>query len=200
MTEPTAGREPLGPDRSDPDAELLRRWCAGDRGALTELAARHERGLLGAARSLLGTHRGAAALAQEAVQETWLRVMRAAPGFRGESTVKTWLYTITLNHCRAILRRAETRLGASGADASALAAVASPGPAEIHDDLSRALTALSPEQQELISLCYHAQLSHGEVASMLSIPVGTVKSRLNAALTRLRGLLAASPLAQEVSR
>jgi RNA polymerase sigma-70 factor (ECF subfamily) len=70
----------------------------------------------------------------------------------------------------------------------------------VQDELSKALAALTPEQQELISLCYHAQLSHGEVASMLSIPVGTVKSRLIAALTRLRGLLASSTMAQEVSR
>lgn len=187
-----------GAGRVDPDAELLRQFAAGNARALEELAARHEAGLLGVCKGLL---RGRRDLAQEAVQDVWLKVIRSAVSFRGESTVKTWLYTIAINHCRSMMRRAEMRHGhvsAEGEHAPVLAAAAGDAArnaAPISEPLARAIAALTGEQQELVSLCYHASLSHSEVAQVLGVPVGTVKSRLNAALTRLRGLLATSELA-----
>src|SRR5262245_9698088 len=77
----------------DPDLTLLRRFAMGEDAALGELAARYERPLLGLAMGLLKERD----LARDAVQETWLRVIKSARHFAGASTVKTWIYRILIN-------------------------------------------------------------------------------------------------------
>src|SRR5262245_18613819 len=81
------------------DQQLLQDFAIGRRDALAELASRHERSLLGLACGLLGGRR---ALAQDAVQETWVRVVRFAGGFKGQSSVRTWLCRILINQCRTL--------------------------------------------------------------------------------------------------
>lgn len=94
--------------RADPscdDEDLLRRFVeASDRAALGELAQRYEPYLLGVAMGLLG---GREDRARDAVQEVWVRVIRSAATFRFDSSVKTWLYRITVNRCRDEHRRAK---------------------------------------------------------------------------------------------
>lgn len=195
MTEPAADAGHSPDARIDEDAILLRRWCEGDARALETLAQRHEIALLGLCKGMLGGRRD---LAAEVVQEVWLRVIRSAVGFRGDSSVKTWLYTIAINQCRSLLRKAEMRHPHGQLDDRAdVRAGAVNGPPEngqrapeVSDQLADAVAALAPDQRELISLCYHAQLTHTEVAQTLGLPVGTVKSRLHAALLKLRGHLA----------
>ncbi|MCH8805838.1 MAG: hypothetical protein IH986_07100, partial [Planctomycetes bacterium] len=79
-------------DRGISDEQLLERFVKRkDRTALAALAQRHERALLGLAGGLLGGRRE---LACDAVQETWLRVIRYGESFNGRSSFKTWLYRI----------------------------------------------------------------------------------------------------------
>ena len=79
-------------------------------------------------------------------------------------------------------------------DRTALAALA-PGPernAEAVDQrqaLRAAVASLTPEQREIVLLCYHEHATHAQAAEILDIPVGTLKSRLHAALRELRGRL-----------
>ncbi|HRP62469.1 MAG TPA: sigma-70 family RNA polymerase sigma factor [Phycisphaerales bacterium] len=82
-----------------PDEILLSNFRGGDGAALAELARRCERSLLGVALGLLGRDRESA---RDAVQETWLRVIRYAGGFRQASAFRTWLYRILVNQCRTI--------------------------------------------------------------------------------------------------
>lgn len=81
------------------DEQLLKAFTRGDRAALGELAKRHERALLNLAWGMLGSRERAV----DAVQETWLRVIRYAAGFNGNSSVRTWLYRIAVNQCRSML-------------------------------------------------------------------------------------------------
>jgi RNA polymerase sigma-70 factor, ECF subfamily len=167
------------------DRELIARFVEGDSGALEELARRHESSLLGLA---YGWLRAEPDLARDAVQESWVRVIRYAKGFDGRSEVKTWLYRIVLNQCRtlaALRRRRQTRTAVSAEQTVA-------PPAELADDdeLRAAVAALDPAQRDVVLCCYHAGLTHAEAAEILDIPAGTLKSRLHAALELLRRRLA----------
>lgn len=165
------------------DEELLRRFARGEKAALGLLAERFERPLLGLARGLL---RGSDDLAMEAVQDTWVRVIGSAKLFAGRSTVKTWLYRITINRCHDL--RQAGRL----AVAAHLNGKAPAGPpvsqTESSEQLRAALETLPGERRLMLILCYHAGMSHPAAAEVLGIPVGTLKSRLAAALEELRSL------------
>jgi RNA polymerase sigma-70 factor, ECF subfamily len=220
-------------DRNAPDEKLLKQFAAGDRAALGELAERYERPLLGLASGLLN---GSRALACDAVQEVWLRVIRFADRFDGRSSVKTWLYRITINQCHS-LRASESAFGRAPSSAcepdpnptGQLCATAVPavpstdgcpnspcsqssGPrgsgrptcrptnsdldphqaaesSESLQALRTALESLPDEQRDVLLLCYHHGLSHPDAAEILEIPLGTLKSRLHAALKVLRARL-----------
>ena len=127
--------------------------------------------------ALLGD-RGAA---QEAAQDVLLRVWKGLPGFRRESSLSTWIYTITRNACLSRLRRrqivpasleepaprremerraAAEWCGAPPADAAAL------------------LERLPAKYRQVVALFYMQEKSYDEVALMLDLPVGTVKTYL----------------------
>lgn len=167
------------------DEELLRAFCKGERDALGLLAQRHELALLGVAKGLLGTSEAAV----DAVQETWMRVIRYGHSFNGRSSFKTWVYRIAVNRCRDLASRGRAGLTASpvslesmpqrpGRDAPALA--------ERDAELHAAVAGLPEKHREIILLCYHEGLTHEQAADVLELPVGTLKSRLHAALNDLR--------------
>lgn len=179
------------------DEELLSAFIQGRRTALGELAQRHELSLLGLACGLLG---GRTDLAGDAVQETWVRVIRFGDRFNGRSSFKTWLYRIAINQCRNIAS-AMSSDQFSGSDLSPETAAYGKTPAhqtapeeaaqteERHAVLRRAVERLGPDKSIVLLLCYHEGLTHQEAAEILEIPVGTLKSRLNAALNELRDRL-----------
>lgn len=180
----------------DPDLATLRRFAAGDRSALGELAAKFERPLLGLAAGLLG---GRQDLAADVVQDAWLRVIRSAARFQGRSTVKTWLYRIVINRCHDV--RGRTAPGGSRGPMLRLVDDADePSPVTADrcgsasepdrlDPLRRAMDLLKPDQRLLLMLCYHQNLTLVQAAEVLDLPPGTVKSRLHAALEALRATL-----------
>lgn len=184
--DPAASTEPS-------DEHLLRTFvAAADREAFATLARRHERELLGAAKGLLGGHE---ALALEAVQESWVRVLRFAKSFQGSCAVRTWLYRIVINQCRDVAAR-ERRAAARAASSAPVAAT----PSERRDTLRDLVSALPDAQREAILLAYHASMTHTQAAEALSIPLGTFKSRLSSALASLRAALpdSANERTQEV--
>lgn len=124
-------------------------------------------------------------LAEDAFQETFVKAWRKLPGFRGESSVKTWLTRIALNTCRSILRTGWFRLWRSAQDVDALPAAAASGDA--HDpDLARELLALPGKYREVILMHYYENLTTREMAEILHLPTGTVSTRLRAAKKLLR--------------
>lgn len=172
------------------DETLLKQFADGRKAALGDLAKRYEAPLLGLARGLL---RDREDLAQDAIQETWVRVIRFAASFNGNAAVKTWLYRIAINQCRdlaAMAAKQSDKVESAAANADDAndestgddAAIESERDEQIRD----ALDALELDKREILLLCYHDGLTHNEAAKALEIPVGTLKSRLHAALTELR--------------
>ena len=174
------------------DEQLLAAFLGGENDAFGALAGRYETRLLGFARGMLdSTH-----LAQEAVQETWIRVARNAASFRQDSSLMTWMYRILVNECRRLQQR-EARAGLRTTGTHHLQCTDCDESDRIDRsyELRRALDLLDEPKRTTVLLCYHEGMTHEDVAGILDVPIGTVKSRLHAALESLR-----QSLCKEVSR
>jgi len=175
------------------DGELIRRTADGDRNAFETLYRRYSRPVFGLALRRLGD-RGRA---EDAVQETFASVWRAARSYRPErGPGAPWLYAVARN---AIIDRSRVRseLPAEAPDEASSEA----GPPERAEAgwtawrVHRALEGLSPNERAVIELAYWGGLSQSEIAEYLGIPLGTVKTRTRSALARLADLLEEEELA-----
>ena len=136
---------------------------------------------------------GERVLAEEIVQDTMLAVWRGAGSFRGESSVRSWVIAIARRQTRDRLRGHRLRM----VDDSFLADQPGSGPGPEVMALDRAeltevkvaIRELAPPHREVLGLVFGSGLSLPEVAGVLEIPVGTVKSRLTAARIALGRVL-----------
>lgn len=168
------------------DEELMTAVAAGDEAALTLLYRRYERPL----HAFLGRYTGGRDV-DDLVQETWLRVVRAASRFDRARRFSTWLFQIALNLARDWRRRPPSE----PVDPERVAVLAAPDPvASVHAglDVARLLGALPEAQRAVVILRHFHDLGEHEVADILGVPRGTVKSRLHHAMARLVELAAAS--------
>jgi RNA polymerase sigma-70 factor, ECF subfamily len=180
----TAGQDP-----ACDDAGLLRRIGQGDEDAMAAFYREHGRVVF--AQVLLVA--GERVLAEEIVQDTMLAVWRGAGAFRGESSVRSWVIAIARRQTRDRLRGRRLQV----VDDAFLADQPGPGPGPEVMALDRAELAevmgaireLAPAHREVMGLAFGSGLSLPEVAGVLEIPVGTVKSRLTAARTALNRIL-----------
>jgi RNA polymerase sigma-70 factor (ECF subfamily) len=129
-------------------------------------------------------------------QEVFLKAWRGLEGFRGDSEASTWLYRLAVNACTDFLRR-KTRRGISvsleDSEIPLPDARYEPSIALERKDLAEAIEAalgkLSSEHKKIITLREAAGLTYGEIANLLDIEEGTVKSRLARARLTLREIL-----------
>ena len=133
-------------------------------------------------------------MADELVQETFLSIWRKAALFDpGKATASTWIYTIARNLRIDALRRMRRPEFDPTDPALAPAPEAAPDSAldaiQTQARIQRAFAELPPQQLEVIQLAFLADKSHREIAKHLSLPLGTVKSRLRLALQRMRVIL-----------
>jgi RNA polymerase sigma-70 factor (ECF subfamily) len=179
---------------STSDAACVRRLQRGDTDAFEVLVRRHEKAIFNLVYRMLGNYDDAA----ETAQEVFLSAYRAIGQFRGESNFSTWLYRIALNH--ATTRRKSTALRQkrlAPIDASDMIDDTQLGPAEtlekkeLRERVQRALNELEPEDATVILLRDLQDIPYEDVARVLKIPVGTVKSRLHRARQALKAHLTA---------
>lgn len=154
--------------------------------AFERLVERWHPRLLRHARRLTGDTEGA----REAVQDAWLAVVRGLRGLQDPARFGAWVFCIaTRRSADWIERRRRTRRNTAGLNEASLASV----PADAGtDDLGRTremLRRLEPERRALLALFYVEGLSVAEIACVLAVPIGTVKSRLHHARERLRAAL-----------
>ncbi len=185
------------------DADLIRVLADGGadarKAALGTLFDRHQRRVFNVAFRVLGD-RG---LAEDVVQEVFVRLPRVAKGFRGDASVTSWLYRIAINRAIDRRRREARRQAGHFGDApvelssSRLPGRSAPSSAESlaranerAENVQAALLTLSPKLRAVAVLRYMEGLSYDELAEVLNCSLGTIKSRLNrahAALTKALG-------------
>lgn len=174
----------------DPDWSLLRAMADGDVRALNEVYARYGPMLLGFLNARLPNRQ----LAEEVLQDVMLAVWDNAHKFEARSKVKTWLLVIARNRAINATRRKKLPLidisqvfDLRSDDTGPMAAVVRH---EEQDTVRNAIQKLPEGQREVLVLVFYHQLSGPEVAQVLDISEGTVKSRLHRAKENLKGYLA----------
>jgi RNA polymerase sigma-70 factor, ECF subfamily len=172
------------------DEELVRRAVGGEISAFGILVERHERRVYNLALRMTGREDDA----RDATQDTFLTALRKLSSFRGDAAFTTWLHRVTVNACYDLLRK---RGKAPMLERDAEHA---PEPRPVPDhaadvdlsiDVRRALLEI-PEDYRVVMLLHDVQdLPYDEVAAIVGVPVGTVKSRLHrgrVALARVMGI------------
>lgn len=148
---------------------------------------------------------GDAETAADLTQETFVQAWRALPSFAGRSSLRTWLHTIAVRtwglRCRRMGKEADLLVFDDGAHERLPHPARSPEAqiaARLSDEsLYCALQKLPPPLREVVVLFYLDNLKYREIAVALEIPIGTVKSRLHAALKQIRAHLEVTESARE---
>lgn len=170
-------------------AAWLARARQGDRHAFARLVRAHQSRVRLQLRRLT---QGDTALADDLAQETFVQAWLHLNEFRGDARLATWLHRIALTRFLQHVRRPQLPLEWHAPDAAADYPGHDPRAAEgLGHDVERALLALSEIQRLAVVHCFHLDLSHAEAAQVLGLPLGTLKSHLDRAKTRLRELLGA---------
>ena len=160
------------------DCELIADVASGSEDAFRQLYDRFSNRVYRYAYTILrGEH-----LAEEVTQETMIAVWKGASKFAGRSKVSTWIFGIARNQAYSLVRR-EIRTERTP-DVSLVEPDPAPG---IHrqERVARALERLSEDHREVVFLTFYEGLSYAEIAAILDIPPGTVKSRMFHAKRRL---------------
>ncbi len=172
------------------EKQLVRRWQQGERQAFEEFVDAYG----GRVHRLVRRYVTNPTDAEDVTQEVFCDLHRSIGSFRGRSSLSTWVYRVTVNHC---LRHCQRKRGDNlpldeqvlpdsdwHADPSQHTAKR-----ELSEQIQHALHQLSPGHANVVVLCELQGLSYQECAQILQIPVGTVKSRMFTAFRRLRDLL-----------
>jgi RNA polymerase sigma-70 factor (ECF subfamily) len=188
----TAARRDPDPLGVPADEALLRAHVDGDPDAFAELFRRHRDRLWAVALRTLGDREDAA----DALQEALLSAHRAAPRFRGDSAVTTWLHRIVVNSCLDRIRRRQAHptvpLPDGNADPDRPTGVEPAAPVTDHDTalvVRQALARLPEDQRAALVLVDVQGYPVAEAAVLLGVAEGTVKSRCSRGRARLALLL-----------
>jgi RNA polymerase sigma-70 factor (ECF subfamily) len=186
------------------DESLMIRYQRGDRHAFTVLVRRHQSALYNFAVRQVG----AAPVAEEVVQDAFVRVVQNAAEFKHEARFTTWIYTIVRNLCIDQLRKRALRRHPSLDESARASSGESDGPSlgertedpkasvereatgrELAVKIAAAVEALPDDQREVFLLREGSNLPFKEIAEITGVPENTVKSRMRYALERLQQAL-----------
>ena len=185
---------------SDEERRLIEQSRQGDQGAFDALVRRYEKQLYNTAYRLTGSYDDASDLAQEAFVRAWNNLR----SFRGDASFSTWLYRIVTNvflderkRRRARPQRSlEEALGSDENTVTRQFEDAGPTPQDRVEErerwqiLQKAIAELPAPQRVMVVLYHTENRSYEEIAQIMGLPMGTVKSRLNRARLALKNKLA----------
>lgn len=182
------------------DDELVRRFKGGDLTAFSEIVKRYQDRVFTLCLRWLGEREAA----EETTQDVFLALYRSLHEFRGESQLSTWIFRVATNHCKNRrmyrIRRAHDRhepLDAPGTEDAPPRQIPDAGPgtdaglhrSEAEEILAKGLAQLDETHRSILVLRDIEDLSYEEIADILSLPRGTVKSRLHRARAELARVL-----------
>ena len=183
------GTEWVSDGETDSDLQLVRAVARGDRQALEEIYARHGQSLL----HYLMHFTSDPGIAEELLQDTLVAAWKNAHSYRGDARLHAWLFGIARRRAGKRLRQSEP----PWAELAELAAMPAPDLEPetallrhiASEEIMAALRQLLPIHREVLLLTFVHELTYAEIADVLEVPLGTVKSRLWTAKRSLRALL-----------
>lgn len=180
---------------NDDDRRLIADCLGGRRDAFGELVSRYQARLYNAALRLVQSPDDAA----DVVQDAFLNAYQSLHSFKGDAEFFTWLYRIAFNTAISLKRKKrptvslESQTGDTGHDPTDPSEYVKPGAAlertEDERQLNEAVGRLSPEHREVLLMKDIEGLKYEEIAELLGVPIGTIRSRLHRARLELRDLL-----------
>ncbi len=179
------------------DAELLQQYGKGDEAAFREIVNRYKNSLYAFLKQFLNR----SDLVDDVFQETFLQLFNSRKSFDLSRPLRPWLFTIAANKAKDALRKSQrtaavpigTLTESEEMSFDEMLSALSSDTAVPYDDLERSETVslvnevignMPDNLREILSLAYFNQFSYKQMADILSIPIGTVKSRLHAAVAR----------------
>ncbi len=175
--------------RGDNDHDLLEKAKSGDEKAFGKIVEKHTGVVYAAVRSVLGSRSDI----DDAVQEAFIRIYHGLPSFSGRSSLSTWIWSIARNN--AINIRAKERDDVISIDKTAEIASDRLGPERefarrsAAEDIEYLLSRLEGNYREVIELRYLAGKKYNEIAKMLDLPEGTVKTLIHRARIRMKRIM-----------
>ena len=160
------------PRGSEEDLRLARACAAGDSDVIASIYDRHSQRMKSIAYHELGN----VSDAEDAVQETFIKVHRAAAGYNGEAAFTTWLYRILINTCYDMLRRRRRRVRETPIDDLLAGGHAGNAVDDVKRMSLRKMLSELPEQRRTVFALFEIEgLSHAEIAGILDITEGNSK-------------------------
>jgi len=168
------------------DLQLVKRAKAGEVEAFSQLVRRHQRVVYNLAYRFMRD----ASLAEDMVQEAFLKAYRLLKGFRGDCGFSTWMYRVTCSVCLSELNRRKKR------NEVAFNAAHEHIPGQTHiqatdnsEIIRRCVTKLPDRYAMVVTLYYLKELPYDEIADVMNIPVGTLKTWMHRARKQLRKIV-----------
>jgi len=189
VTRETDDAQDFGSPTPPTQDQLLARVAQGDQAAFADLYDQIAPRVLGLVRRLLRDH----AQSEEVTQEIFLEIWQTATRYdSNKGGASTWI--MTMAHRRAVdrvrasqaSRDRDTRIGIRDYDAQYDNVSETVQTRVEHERVEKAMQRLTELQRQAVSLAYYGGYSHSEVATLLSVPIGTVKTRLRDGMIRLR--------------
>ena len=181
--------------RDDEDVKILQRIVHGEEPALSELYDRYSQLLYAFGIRILRSEEDT----EDLLQEVFLQVWNKADSYqKTKGSVYTWLVTMTRNRAIDLVRSKGHKQQRQNLDVSGLLLIADPRASNPHavavleenqQSVNSALKHLTVDQQQVIALAYYEGYSQSEIAAVLNIPLGTVKSRMRKGLIEMRSKL-----------
>lgn len=165
------------------DAALLRGVSEGSERDFNRLVDRHQQAVRTFVRKLVGSD------ADDVAQEVFIAVWRCAESFRGDASVRSWLFAIAWRKAKDSQRRWFRRARRETEWGDATATRTPPTTDGTRFALEQALAVLPLDQRAAIMLCLAHEFTHAEAAEVLRLPLGTVKSHVSRGRERLRALI-----------
>lgn len=177
------------------DEELLKYYLKGDQEAIDVLIKRHQKSIYNLSFRFMGNSQDA----WDATQETFIRLIKKANSFKGTSKFSTWIYRITCNVCKDILKKRKKTRAYSYEEQKLKKRAASKDKfyeatdrileTEEIDEIQNLLQKLPPKLKIVTVLNDIYNLKYKEISKVLNIPLGTVKSRVSRSREILRNFL-----------
>jgi RNA polymerase sigma-70 factor, ECF subfamily len=178
---------PMSLGHSDADADLVERYLAGDMTAFDELMIRYERQVYRVCYRFVENRDDAMDLAQE----VFIKAFEHLGTFRRESSLKTWLYRIAMNHCiNHVKKHSQEFVEVNESTGSVRASVhAQLEDREQREQFRQLVKQLPPKQKAIVEMRINEQLSYEEIAKISGRSVSTIKASVFFALEKLRKLV-----------
>jgi RNA polymerase sigma-70 factor (ECF subfamily) len=174
-------------DNQDADTLLVDQYLAGNTAAFDEIMIRYERQIYRVCYRFVDNREDAMDLAQE----VFIKAFEHLPTFRRESTLKTWLYRIAMNHCINHVKKNRQEFVEISEYTGSVGASAQSGleDSEQREHFRRLVKQLPPKQKAILELRINEQLSYDEIAKISGRSISTIKASVFFALEKLRKLV-----------